>query len=368
MELTDHRLERIHQGNQRYRCSRCEQSWTSKPASRCPGVPVVSGQEPHFKTMTALKAERKYLDWERPHAAYRTRNAPYYGFLYDERKAIQIPLTAEQAAANEKRQETMRARYGCRICTRHYTPKKRRHFRDGVCPNCYEKVDAYNRLITWSRQMIEARALLLDFFTLPPERPVTDYGQAPPAYRNDVLGFFRLDNYRLTGYAALDLVDGEIRYGTPAIRESRDLADLRYLLLAPADGTPLAGLATSPVVVAPGHFVVEIARRALAPTAAAARDLLLSQARDYFPRGYNYHARTPNTPTGWTRILADQQPLTERELLAAACDACGIVQERAFESSAVLMRRLILYWTALEPIHIDPAAKAVELDDEEEDE
>lgn len=166
--MEDHRLEHIHQGNVRWRCVRCKQTWTKSPTSRCPEVPVLAAKDPHFQTLTALEKARKYpLDATRPDAAYRLLRAPYYGWLYDERLCIHRPLTDARLNANEKRRTTMRARYGCRLCNRHYAKADQDLFRDCVCPTCQANVRDWNELIAWSRQMIEDGALVLHLETAP---------------------------------------------------------------------------------------------------------------------------------------------------------------------------------------------------------
>src|SRR5579883_2914176 len=118
-----HRLEHIRRGSARFRCTICKQTWTASPRVACPGVPVLAERDLHFKTMTALARERKYpLDLDKPDAAYRTLNAPYYGWLYDERKCIYKHLPAEQQAATTKRQATMKARPGYKIKARFHMP------------------------------------------------------------------------------------------------------------------------------------------------------------------------------------------------------------------------------------------------------
>src|SRR5258708_17869547 len=112
--MYEERVESIQKGALRFRCSICKQEWTASSRAACPGVPVLFARDPHFKTMTTLAKERKYpVDLERPDAAYRILNAPYYGWLYDERKCVAKPLTARQIEAREKRQATMKAKYGC---------------------------------------------------------------------------------------------------------------------------------------------------------------------------------------------------------------------------------------------------------------
>jgi hypothetical protein len=66
----------------------------------------------YLKTLTALEHERKYPpDPERWDGAYRILRAPYYRLVYDERKAMHVPLTEKQLAAIAKQKATMRARY-----------------------------------------------------------------------------------------------------------------------------------------------------------------------------------------------------------------------------------------------------------------
>lgn len=342
--FTTHELQEIREGTARFRCRLCKQTWTSSPRSACPGVPVLAEPDPRYKTMTALEKERKYLDWTKPDRAYRIRNAPYYNWLYDEKKAIPRPLTERQQAANEKRRATMRDKYGCRFCDIHYTAKDQERFVNRVCPKCQSHINGWNELVSWACQMVASQALILHLETLPAERPRDDYGTCPPAYRARMQAYFDRASYQLKGYAALELLSGETRFEHEQIETERDLQDLRYLL-APA----LSEIASAPAVVAPSPFAASIAHRLLNTSAH-------NPAVHFIPHGYHYHVYRARA---WHRVLGVYESInegqTEREQLVSIRDTLGIPPERAYEPSAWLIRQIILYLAEQEPMQVETA-------------
>lgn len=353
-----HRLEQIHRGNARFRCTICKQEWTASPRVACPGVPVLTERDPHFKTMTALAKERKYpLDLEKPDAAYRILNAPYYGWLYDERKYLYQPLTEQQQQAAQKRRTTMKAKYGCRLCDNYYTAKDRARFHGDVCELCWSRATVWNELLAWCQALVEARAFTLTLETTPADRPLNDYGACPARFIDRMDAYFKASSYRLIGYEALNLVSGEQQFGVERIREPRDLLDLRYLL-TPA----ISAIAQPPVVIAPGRFALDIAYRMLdidsrrlsnAPGRKSPFELnpqlqiMATQGRRYhLYRDRAWHSCTAFSDSG----LEEGQ--TEYDQLTMVCERLGIIPERAFESTAMLMRRIILHLAAQELIAV----------------
>lgn len=252
----------------------------------------------------------------------------------------------------------MRERYGCRLCNIYYTAKDKKSFRGDVCSLCWSRSRVWNELIAWCQVMIEAHAFTLTLETDPADRPLANYGACPARFINRMDAYFRESSYRLIGYSALDLVSGEQKFGVERVKEYRDLLDLRYLL-TPA----LSAITQPPVVIAPGRFALDIAYRVLdidsrqlsnAPGRRSPFEL--NPALEIMPtQGGRYHLYRDRA---WHSCLAfDENGMekgqTEYEQLTMVCDWLGIIPERAFESSALLMRRIILHLAEQESMVIE---------------
>jgi hypothetical protein len=332
-------------------CTVCLQTWSSwKIRSACPGVPVYPFEDlpPYLKTLTALSRERKYPpDPEQWDGAYRILKSPYYRLVYDERKAIHRPLTERQQRAVDRRRQTMRARYGCRLCDTYYRKADAERFRHGVCSHCQGAGASWNRLIEWARHLVREEPLILDITTEPAERPISFTSQGPDIYynreeRRPMIEWWKPGTFLLTGYRVLRLSDGELECQVERITHEEDIFHLRHLVCP----QPSALLAF-PLVLMVSHCAADIAYRA---ATAGMGDRELNPNLEVLPLGYNEHARVGRS---WTRILeVDSRGHTEREHLEEAASACGIIPE-ATESIAVLLRRFVIHLSQQETVALE---------------
>lgn len=343
MPFTSHRL--IAYEDKKPTCLLCKQTWSSwKVRSACPGVPVYPFEEvpSYLKTFTALGRERKYPpDPDKWDGAYRVLKAPYYRLLYDERKAIHQPLTEKQIAANEKRKVTQRERYGCRLCDTYYRKEDVVHFsEDKVCLHCQNGKRSWNELLAWASHIMHEEPLILDIFTHPIERAVTDAGgKTPDCYydpieRKMLFECFKPDAYQLIGYQTMHLLSGEIERRVEQIATQDELSYLQYLL-----SPYTSSLLPPPFVLMATSMAREIAYQA-AWRGYGSEEHKKNENMDFVPKGYHYIARTGRT---WTNILErGQHGHTERGMLEHACQTCDVVIGEQ-ESIASMIRRFVLH-------------------------
>ncbi|MBO0777262.1 MAG: hypothetical protein J2P37_00340 [Ktedonobacteraceae bacterium] len=166
-------------GRKARHCTICDQYWTGRVGVECPGVPVLHTYSEQYGTKTQLARDRLYPpDEEQPDAAYRVKNAPYYGWLYDRSKAIARPLTSGQIAGNRKREETIRQRYGCRFCSTRYTKQHYVHFQHGTCGTCRDRIRAWNDLLASCQKLKAEDTFVVQVETEEP-RSLVKWGSLP---------------------------------------------------------------------------------------------------------------------------------------------------------------------------------------------
>lgn len=343
MPFFRHHIEPIKEGNLRARCTHCHQTWTSTNIrSACPGVPVYPFEElpPYLKTLTALARERKYPpDPEQWDGAYRILKAPYYRLVYDERKAIHRPLTEKQQKAVEKQRQTMREKYGCRLCDTYYRKEDQEWFKNGVCRRCQNAAESWNQLIAWAQHIVQEEPLILDIFTAPVDRPISFLGRAPHIFYNaaenrHLIEWSKPTTFLLTGYQVLHLVTGEPGRTVPTLTNEDEIFYLRHLI-SPQPST----LMPVPFVLMASSAVAEIAYRS-AFFGVPEREQ--SQNIETLPYAWHYHVRSGRS---WEPVFQHDTGFTEREYIEDACDKFGLSYDRTISTGA-LLRLLVLHMAA----------------------
>lgn len=207
------------------RCTICQQEWTAIPRIHCPGVPVKPWSQEHgmLRTRTQAKKEHYLLpDDAQPVAALRLDGDPWYIWLYDVSECERRLPTAQQVRKTELREQTIRERYGCRLCTKRYLKRDATYHVNGVCEECRQRVRQWNHLIQWARSLLLDPPPLLVLFTEPERRPIRVVGGS---------------SYQLTGYQHHDLATGEL-IAEGLLRRSEDWAFICFWL----DNAQLAGV------------------------------------------------------------------------------------------------------------------------------
>lgn len=225
-----------------HRCVRCEQEWTYWPKIACPGVPVVpwnSKAPGTLRTRTQAKKEHYLLpDDARPAAALRLDSDPWYIMLYDVSQCEQRLPTEEQLQRVARREQTLRERYGCCLCSKRYLKKEAACHINGVCQNCHHRATGWNEVLQWARDLMADPPCILALATEPARRSV----------RSTRRGY-----YRLTGYQSIDLVTGEL-IAEKQLSHPEDYAVLYGLLQL----SQIAGAMKKPLFLfpAPGDYLI----------------------------------------------------------------------------------------------------------------
>jgi DNA polymerase III subunit epsilon len=136
--MYEHQLEKI---DGTWRCAICRWDWTSKPASRCPGVPRIHAE--YLLTYTQLRQKALMpLDRNKPDACYYRSSTRDFVWLYDERQALpRSKETEAQKAGHAKAWATTQEKYRCPRCNRApASPSELKLFHAGglVCTSCAE--------------------------------------------------------------------------------------------------------------------------------------------------------------------------------------------------------------------------------------
>lgn len=200
------------------RCTVCEQEWTGEPGRRiyCPGVPVVRWSQDRGTLRTATQAKKEYYVLSadaKPVAVLRLDSDPWYVWLYDMSGVEQRLPSEEQRQQTARREQTIREKYGCRMCSKRYLKRDAAGHTNGVCYNCYNKAREWNRLLAWSRDRVADQLQILDLVTEPEARPM------------DIAG----KKFQLSGYRSYDFSGGNL-IGEGNLVSKEDYASFFYLL------------------------------------------------------------------------------------------------------------------------------------------
>lgn len=166
-----HHLVSIHEGSARWRCTICEQTWTSgNVRSVCPGVPTFSSwvmvPADRFVTWTELRRRHYTTSRAMPHAAVGVIKSPYYRYLYDLERSTSMVISPKREQAIAKAKVTSQAHYTCRMCATYYTsPDERKAFVAQVCKYCQWEVREWKQRVAWAREIAEQKAVLLQIET-----------------------------------------------------------------------------------------------------------------------------------------------------------------------------------------------------------
>lgn len=203
-------------GNRKvHHCTVCQQEWTYWPRVGCPGLPVVPWGSEHGSLRTRTQARKEhYILPEDAKPVAVLRGEKEYFDLFDISECEQRLPTAEQVARTERREATIRERYGCRFCTYRYLKRAAQRFTDGMCWECHGKVIAWNALVTLAQDLVRWDVPILVLVTDPADRWMNaSFGSRCP----------------IVGYQMHRMVTGEC-YDERALREVEDYAALYALL------------------------------------------------------------------------------------------------------------------------------------------
>jgi DNA polymerase III epsilon subunit-like protein len=139
VQAGQHQLEAIREGSARWRCTICQQTWTSRDVrSVCPAVLTfaswASVPADHFVTWTELRRRHYTTRRAAPHAAVRILKSPYFRYLYDIQRSTPVLLSEKRQAAIAKAKATSQAHFTCCMCQEYVTSQEaRKAFVDQVC-------------------------------------------------------------------------------------------------------------------------------------------------------------------------------------------------------------------------------------------